>query len=672
MTTGPARPGRSRPRAARLGAAFALASLALGATVTAAAGSAVPAGTQKGASAGHLVRPAVTEAACLAAHDSIGWNGAFSGAERVGAPLTATVTFTCSGGPVAGPVAGVALTASSSPADLFKVEAPATVTTDAAGAATFRLVGATAGSGTVEFTLADRGSCAAAFGPSSCRFGFHVTVKAAAGLPPAHPGRTFGILPPNDPAHNGPAGPGASPACTSPAAGPTKGYNASLACGEVYVALINAQLAAEHAHAIHLPSDWARLTPQEQLFVMADLERVSRGLPPYVGLSASLDALAQAGAVADRDPAGPRSGYLAAGANWAGGSVSAAAADYGWVYVDGWGGPSGTGNLDCTSPHAPGCWGHRNNVLGRYTGLECTDCVMGAGAAFTTAESPSLTELFVEPSRAGQFPVFFTWAKDVLPYLSGTTAPPGASAPTSNRPGTAPAGRPDGILPPRHPARNAPFLVEVPPLGPCPPAGKGPAGRYNGSLACAQFYVAHINAARRLLGEAAVTPMRLPTNWSRLTPIEQVFVTADLERVDRHLPPYLGLSRTLDAAASAAAARAEDPSVPAGLALFAAGSNEFPGVVSAAEADYGWMYSDGVGGNVDCHAATDPGCWGHRDNILGRYTGLSCTDCVMGAGIGYPAGSSPALTELFVEPAHAGELPLYFTWAKDVVPYLKA
>ena len=32
---------------------------------------------------------------------------------------------------------------------------------------------------------------------------------------------------------------------------------------------------------------------------------------------------------------------------------------YGWMYDDG----SAGENKDCTSPTAPGCWGHRDNIL---------------------------------------------------------------------------------------------------------------------------------------------------------------------------------------------------------------------------------------------------------------------------------------------------------------------
>ncbi len=38
-------------------------------------------------------------------------------------------------------------------------------------------------------------------------------------------------------------------------------------------------------------------------------------------------------------------------------------ADFAWMYNDGWGGT----NLDCSTPSAPGCWGHRDNILGNWT-----------------------------------------------------------------------------------------------------------------------------------------------------------------------------------------------------------------------------------------------------------------------------------------------------------------
>ncbi len=367
-----------------------------------------------GASGTHA-RPAVTAAACLAGQGGLSWSGSYGGGSRVGSVLEVSATVTCAG--PNGPVAGLPLTISAVPAGHFKVQGPATVATSATGSAAFHLVGAAPGATTVAVTVASA-ACATSFGASDCNLSFKTTVQAAAGLPPAHPGRTFGIVPPRDPARNSANPPYQPAACHPPAGGPTKGYDPSLACAQAFLHYTNLALATEGAHPVALPSNWAHLTVAEQLFVTADLERVARGLPPYVGLSTSLDALAQAGAAANNDPNPPQSGYLGASSNWAGGSIAATDADYEWVYLDGWGGSkANTNNLDCTSPRASGCWGHRNDLLGQYTGVECTDCVMGAGATFTGNEAPSLTELFIEPQHAGEYPLYFTWVKNVLPYL---------------------------------------------------------------------------------------------------------------------------------------------------------------------------------------------------------------------------------------------------------------
>lgn len=81
---------------------------------------------------------------------------------------------------------------------------------------------------------------------------------------------------------------------------------------------------------------YQRLTPAQQLFVVVNLERTERGLPPAVVLSKSLTAVAQAGAQAGRDPAVrsvprrlPGGGLAAyAGATWSGGWINALGADY--------------------------------------------------------------------------------------------------------------------------------------------------------------------------------------------------------------------------------------------------------------------------------------------------------------------------------------------------------
>lgn len=80
---------------------------------------------------------------------------------------------------------------------------------------------------------------------------------------------------------------------------------------------------------------------------------------------------------------------------------------------DGWAGSrASTYNFDCTGPTSSGCWGHRKQLLGQYSGTNCTTCVAGAGI------SPArdwYSMLIVRPTEVP--PLAFSWNKNVLPYL---------------------------------------------------------------------------------------------------------------------------------------------------------------------------------------------------------------------------------------------------------------
>jgi hypothetical protein len=204
-------------------------------------------------------------------------------------------------------------------------------------------------------------------------------------------------------------------------------YDDAPRCVAFLLRSVDAARSSEGVVALSLPSNWYSLTVPEQLFVLADVERVDRGLPPYLGLNRTLSAAAQAGARQRRDPliarrfaVGHTRGAAAYGSTWASG-YSALGADYVWMYEDGWGGTS-TPNTACTSPTAPGCWGHRDQLLGSDgsynpgVGLGCRNCEMGAGFAIV-AGSGAFTDLVERP--AGRAPaMYFTWAKDVLPFLN--------------------------------------------------------------------------------------------------------------------------------------------------------------------------------------------------------------------------------------------------------------
>ncbi len=92
----------------------------------------------------------------------------------------------------------------------------------------------------------------------------------------------------------------------------------SLACLHSQLAQIDQARASEGLGPMVLPGWYPKLTVPEQLLVVAGLEREARGLPIFVGLSASLDAMARKGALADEDPVG--------GPPWAPGAVTGQAA----------------------------------------------------------------------------------------------------------------------------------------------------------------------------------------------------------------------------------------------------------------------------------------------------------------------------------------------------------
>ena len=97
--------------------------------------------------------------------------------------------------------------------------------------------------------------------------------------------------------------------------------------------------------------------------------------------------------------------------------------------------------------------------------------------------------------------------------------------------------------------------------------------------------------------------MTLPSTFNALTPAQQLFVITDIERVDRGLPPLVGLVDTFNTDAQAGALALNDPEptqIPAGLHLVAWGSN-WAENVNPLGSNYFWMYDDGLNsGNVDC------------------------------------------------------------------------
>lgn len=131
-----------------------------------------------------------------------------------------------------------------------------------------------------------------------------------------------------------------------------------------------------------LPRNYASLSPAEQTFVVINLERVDRGLRPIAGMVPLLSHVATVSAVAQLDPTPATALLRLLGVHrfqvvWAD-AYGALAADYEWMYNDGFDGPLTT-NVGCPFAHAPDCWGHRKAILTPFSGLPTL--LAGTGAA---------------------------------------------------------------------------------------------------------------------------------------------------------------------------------------------------------------------------------------------------------------------------------------------------
>ena len=217
-----------------------------------------------------------------------------------------------------------------------------------------------------------------------------------------------------DPAQNVPESPSYWPSCSQ--AGAT-----SQTCIDAVVAAINHARSLEGVAPMVLPTGFASLTPAQQTFVVSNLERVDRGLAPVAGMVDSLNTLAATAAGNDADPmlSGWTVGTFRAnawGSIWAG-DLNPLAADYDWMYNDGWS-STGSINLDCTSANDAGCWGHRHVILSTGSNL-----ITGVA---TVKESRWLSDAQIFVIGSGTYPPFtYSWA-DVV----GTTTPTPSTSPS--------------------------------------------------------------------------------------------------------------------------------------------------------------------------------------------------------------------------------------------------
>lgn len=156
-----------------------------------------------------------------------------------------------------------------------------------------------------------------------------------------------------------------------------------------------------------------RLSVAEQVFVMSNLERTTRGLFPAMAMVKRLDSIAALAANRDQDPSDNGEGYFS---NWSSAppalGQSAYFADFGWMYDDGPPPQYIFRNVDCTRARQGGCWGHRDNILSDplkgWSGCP-SELVTGTGFAAHTKYGPSLTQIFEVACTNLATSATFTW-----------------------------------------------------------------------------------------------------------------------------------------------------------------------------------------------------------------------------------------------------------------------
>jgi len=177
---------------------------------------------------------------------------------------------------------------------------------------------------------------------------------------------------------------------------------ASAECEHWVIERLDGARADLHLGAYVLPADFTALSPDKQLLILTDLDRVAYRYTPVIGLNTSLSEAAQAGVREARDPMplsaeGPWRGF---GSDWA--STGALIGYYLWMYDDGYPGP----NRDCTSPGASGCWGHRKVILGEAVELPQPQ-LMGAAAGSAVRNGGAALII----SSNGGTNAYYTWAQ---------------------------------------------------------------------------------------------------------------------------------------------------------------------------------------------------------------------------------------------------------------------
>jgi hypothetical protein len=179
-----------------------------------------------------------------------------------------------------------------------------------------------------------------------------------------------------------------------------------------------------------LPSNFDALAPEQQMFVLTNLDRVLYGLPPIPGLTAALSQDVAHGVQNDSDAGPSNPDVISYTSNWAGGFQNTPLAYEAWMYDDG----PGSGNLDCTPADASGCWGHRHDILWQFGSQG--PLAMGASVGQDQVGRPGYAMLLVEGDSHYRPVYAYTWGQALANGARpvGTPAATVAKAPATVTP----------------------------------------------------------------------------------------------------------------------------------------------------------------------------------------------------------------------------------------------
>src|SRR5271154_2108407 len=236
-------------------------------------------------------------------------------------------------------------------------------------------------------------------------------------------------------------------------------------CEEAVIADLNGARKDMSLSPYYLPPNFISMSPERQTFVLSNLDRLAYSLAPVTGLNDALDASSAEGVEDDSDPwppeeltpGGPVYGFSS---NWAGGFVNVLAAYYDWMYDDGYGSPNG----DCTSPGAPGCWGHRQDVLASFSSESRGFTSMGAAAGSDRSGWAGYAMLVAFTLSAPAYN--YTWTSALAEGADKAPSEHESKPPPSKEPET----KPPPSKEPEHPAGHEPeppasSQPGVPPVG---------------------------------------------------------------------------------------------------------------------------------------------------------------------------------------------------------------